>query len=276
MTTAPPNYRAVDLTDPTVAARHAKQAAKGLRYIAPIFKPAPPRRKVEPSTSITNTTNWSGGVLEYPSTYYVFVEGGFTVPSFSYNTNASNPNYMMVWVGMGGAIDPPPNISLIQSGIYVTLLDTLGTYSLGLDLFVEWFPAYPALVTDFPVNQGDDLGVTVECASGYGATEALVTATNYTQSVFTCVDVTAPSGTTFTGSSAEWIAEADNHSSTEANMPVFSGVTFTGCYATQYEGTAEEPTGAVAYEIVINDTTYATASIMPEGLNQIIVTQSSD
>jgi hypothetical protein len=150
--------------------------------------------------------NWSGFAAVTQSA--LSVVGEWSVPYLiAYRGGLAPVQDASMWIGLDGWA----NNDVLQAG---TELATwrVGFFTLHTTLmWMEWWPALPQVIPNFPVSPGDDVYVTVWAGDaagnvtngGYG----WMSVQNFTTGQTTTVSMTAPIGTTFTGQSAEWIIE---------------------------------------------------------------------
>jgi Peptidase A4 family len=163
--------------------------------------------------------NWSAVILTNTLTKYntsnsfYFLESYFNVPfaqeAFNVDYEGGNVcdggyDQVSVWNGIDGSgLAKAGNGDVLQAGTDSYVYCSGGsTTHYEPYAWIEWFPA--GEVVEFGVNTGDDMYVeTVETSTttGYFFLEDL------TLQVYDLLTITAPSGTSLVGSSAEWVVE---------------------------------------------------------------------
>ena len=173
-----------------------------------------PQGATPPSNLPTTTSgNWSGAVITSPpagQTFYA-VSASWVVPnayppqSAKSGSTFNNGTYKCsVWVGIDGWYGVE-NTELIQMGTSSQAVVNNGQITQSAYAWLEWFPAYETPI-NFPVKPGDLIHVLV-CAGITGNNQATVYMTNEGANQSASFAVTAPTGSTLKGLSAEWIVE---------------------------------------------------------------------
>lgn len=110
-----------------------------------------------------SSSNWSGAVLDQPANEFYIVEADWRVPRvyggpLAYSAAAE-------WVGLGNG---PAN--LFQSGTDSECISFWG-WTIGIYwMWIEALPYAPWAVTNFPIDPGDQIRVTIFVATGTGNT----------------------------------------------------------------------------------------------------------
>ena len=206
--------------------------------------------------STTTSGNWSGFVLRYPyirsvlNPYspppFVFASGEWFVPSVAGEQGVQDNSSL--WVGMDGS----GNSDVLQDG---TGQDAIGTNFLGIKWTVasyfawtEFFPADAQQLTNFKISPGDHmLGQVWMGNAGSKPTFTGVFGVcylfNLTTGTYTYVYITPPSGTTFTGISAEWIMERPTIDGVLPDLSDYGVAMILNAWAQRTDGTVMYPSG---------------------------------
>jgi Peptidase A4 family len=188
-------------------------------HITPEFKELPHRHRPNKRTQAetkgnvnATSSNWSGSVLFIGNgDSFSSITGQWTVPHV-YSPNPGNgiTYYSSVWLGIDG--DGSPDV--LQAG---TECDSDGTcYA-----WFEWYPNYSALITNFPINPGDIVSLTL-CVTS--PTSAWMSIGDLTSEIYTNFSFTAPAGTTLVGNCAEAIVERPDVGGELAELPRYGEV----------------------------------------------------
>ncbi len=154
------------------------------------------------------STNWSGealtnGATSFSEGSFYTLWGEFNVPIAEQQFGVCNggTEYSSTWIGMDGY---DGGADIVQTGTESDATcyggSTVGTYY----AWYEWYPGYETEITNLPVTPGDDILVQADVSS---PTAAGIFFTNETTNQYVPIGITAPNGTRFVGSSAEWIVE---------------------------------------------------------------------
>jgi hypothetical protein len=197
----------------------------------------------------TYNSHWSGPVIYDGNKPFAtsYVLGYWTVP-FAQQTFGS-PDGTWDWSSQWVGIDGWGSDDVFQAGTEVDAYADRGGGTAQLYSFwIEWYPL-PETRVGLPVGPGDTVVAEVWNTSptnGYAFLENLSTGqySRYT--------LTAPSGTTLQGTSAEWIVERPFVNGAFARLTNYVADSFTFCWAAGYNyqvlyypGTDYTPTGAV-------------------------------
>jgi hypothetical protein len=208
---------------------------------------------VSPSAGAAGTetsTNWSGGVAFAPSgEAFRWVEGDWVIP----NVDAPTENqwyYCASWLG----IDGDGSGDVCQIGVECEAYRSGTSVTTNIYPWLEWFPYPETAITNFPVRPGD-LITALLCTSGAGATSASAYFTNRTTGASTSLTFTAPSGTSLTGNSAEWVVEAPTVGGSQSLMADYGEVFFSVCEAVAGDTSGHTTTvyGGAGDNINMND-----------------------
>lgn len=183
---------------------------------------APPAPGIENAPNTFNSENWSGIVLTNTLTKYNtkasfdIAESYWNVPfaQEAFNTNGEGNicdnqyDVVSVWNGLDGSqLAKGGNADVLQAGttseVYCSGGDT--TYYMPY-AWIEWVPA--AEIAEFYVYTGDDMYVSTSALS---ATTGQISLIDLTRDIYDNITITAPSGTSLVGSSAEWIIERPSY-----------------------------------------------------------------
>ena len=220
--------------DPHHQARyeHVLNRLKGkLNYVPPTLRRNDeifhgPRKRL--STAGTETsTNWSGGVVFAPSGQsFTWIEGDWVIPDVDAPTE-NEWYYCASWIGLDG----DGSGDVCQAGIGSQVYRSGTSVTRQFYPWWEWYPEPEVQITNLQVNPGDMITALLCASPGAGATEASVYFTNRTTGASTSLSFTAPSGTTLSGNSAEWIVEAPTVGGQQSSMADFGEVFFSVCEA---------------------------------------------
>lgn len=188
----------------------------------------------------SSSYNWSGfAVVAAKGTFevnnnYVFAEFVVPVAQQAFGTCDGTWWYGSQWVGFDGY----GSSDVLQAGTEADAFCSSGVTSTSYAAWIEWSPYAETQIANFPVGPGDLMGVEVwyTTASPYGHAYLV----NYTTQETASVAFNPPSGTTFSGNSAEWVVERPTVSSAYANL--------TNYVADQFNiDEAYVPTGSMYY-----------------------------
>ena len=177
------------------------------------------------SGGIANATsgNWSGAVqFAQNNTAFSWVAGQWTVPNPHTSNNGSY--YASEWVG----IDGWGSNDVCQAGTETEVSKILWFSNTNVYTWWEWFPSNEVAITNLPVSAGDVMYCLICLTS---TTTATIYFTNQSTGDMTRFDITAPSGTTLVGNSAEWIVERPSINNTPTSLSDFGVVYFDECLA---------------------------------------------
>jgi hypothetical protein len=201
-------------------------------YIEPVFRkldlPSLPPGARKTAPGITQASDhWSGAVVFPPAgERIVGVIGYWMVPNVFPVKKDGTEYYCWTWVGVDGWANPV----VFQAGVQCNVgVSPAGALQLQCLAWWEWYPdPNPQQIMNVQVSPGDSVRVLLQATSS-------TTGTIYFSNVTTNVvvqpfHVTAPSGTSLTGSCAEWIAERPGRPP-YTPLANFGGVTFNGSAA---------------------------------------------
>jgi hypothetical protein len=190
--------RAVSQETTLTTARLVERPERGFASAGSVTAPA--------SSAPATAPNWSGFAAVTQSA--LSVVGEWKVPYLiAYQGGLAPVQDASMWIGLDGWA----NSDVLQAGTELATWRA-GFFTLHTTvMWMEWWPALPQVIPNFPVSPGDDIYVTVWAGDasgnvtngGYG----WMSVQNFTTGQATTASMTAPLGTTFTGQSAEWIIE---------------------------------------------------------------------
>lgn len=194
-------------------------------------------------TDITSS-NWSGAVIAAGSgESFSTISAQWLVPTVAQvPINGVMTSDLAEWVGIDGYL----SADVCQAGVLeIVQTSANGQTTVTCEAFDEWYPAYANIIpaSSFQVNPGDTIAVTVE-TSGAGATAALFILDDETTGQTYERNLTAPSGTSLQGNSAEFVVETPEWTSgDQVSQPLLSDflnspVVFHGVSATYSGGSA--------------------------------------
>jgi hypothetical protein len=211
---------------------------RSMTWIVPTFEeiadrshgPARPsaRRKLVAASKlpgVANATsgNWSGAVdFSAKGKPYRWVAGQWTVPNP--HAPGSGAYYASEWVG----IDGWGSSDVLQAGTETQVTHVLWFTVANVYTWWEWFPAGEVAITNLPVSPGDVMYCLI-CVNS--TTSATVYFSNQATGVSTSFTITAPSGTTLAGNSAEWVVERPTVNGSVASLTDYDIVYFDECLA---------------------------------------------
>lgn len=169
------------------------------------------------TSNVQYSSNWAGAVSIGKG--YNHVIGTIVVPEASGASGAA----ASAWVGIDG---DTCQSSILQTGVsfYAD-----GTY----DAWYEWIPDYSHSFSNFAVNSGDQIQMSVDASS---KTVGVATLKNLsTGKTVSHTFTNTPS--TLCETNAEWIVEAFQESGSQVELADFGTVTFTGASASGSSGT---------------------------------------
>jgi hypothetical protein len=157
------------------------------------------------TTTSIESTNWSGAVITATSGHsFGTVSAEWVVPNVTQVKGVTTSD-IAEWVG----IDGYQSNDVCQAGVIETVQTSAnGQVTVSCSAFAEWYPASADIISasSFKVNPGDKISVEVE-TTGAGATKATFIFDDMTTGKTYDISLTAPSGTSLKGNSAEFIVE---------------------------------------------------------------------
>ena len=198
--------------DSKMAARWEGILSRPIGWIEPRFREMPYKRRRLPEIlrrdvhGVETTDIWSGAVVHAPSgDSFKSVEGTWTVPNADPPVGALDGVWYSAstWVGIDG-IDGSGDV--LQAGCDSDVMTSGGALSHQLNPWWEWYPGGSFWISNLTVTQGDTLNCLI-CVTSGSTTQAEIFLYNVTSNIAARFLATAPSGTSLTGNTAEWIVE---------------------------------------------------------------------
>ncbi|KAF1348258.1 acid protease [Lizonia empirigonia] len=198
------------------------------------------------------SSNWSGVVLEQPSSgYFKSATGRFTVPTPMYVGSADTES-SSAWVGIDG--DSCAS-GLLQAGIDFTVTSS-GAVS--YDAWYEWYPDYAYDFSNFAVSAGNVIQVDITATS---TTMGTVKLTNVSTGKSVSQTLSAPSGSVLCRQNAEWIVEDFAQDGSLVALSNFGTIVFTQASAALSTGGTEGLGSATIIDLKQDSTIYTDVSI---------------
>jgi hypothetical protein len=156
------------------------------------------------------SNNWSGYVLTTPggASEYAWIYGQWNVPRAYAEGGFWHSDHSSEWVGIDGWGSP----DVVQDGTDQNTLTAFWVQTSSYDAWIEWYPLSSQVVSNFPVNPGDEIHAWTWVKDSAGNYDPVATVGwfylwNATQKYYVYTSLNIPSGTTFSGHSAEWVIE---------------------------------------------------------------------
>ncbi|KAE8847423.1 hypothetical protein PTNB73_03570 [Pyrenophora teres f. teres] len=198
------------------------------------------------------SSNWSGAVLEQPSSgYFTTATGRFTVPTPKH-VGSGGDQAASAWVGIDG---DTCGSGLLQAGIDFTVSSN-GAVS--YDAWYEWYPDYAYDFSNFPIKAGQVIQVDIIATS---TTRGTVKLTNVSTGKSVSQTLTAPSGSTLCRQNAEWIVEDFESGGSLVALGNFGTVVFTGASAGLSTGGSEGLSSATIIDLKQGSTVHTDVTI---------------
>jgi len=183
------------------------------------------------NATVSMSNNWSGWVDYAGSGPFTgnnsFIFGEWVEPFAQQNTGKCTGGweYSSQWVGFDGYNSG----DVLQAGSEADAYCSGNSKQTQYDLWTEWYPYSESAISNFPISPGDLIGVEVwyTTASTHGGAYLI----DYTTKQFTTIGFNPPSGTTYVGSSAEWIVEAPTISGGISALINYTAVPWNYAYA---------------------------------------------
>jgi hypothetical protein len=220
-------------TDPQLLERYQSffgRVAGRLQYVEPTFRVDPTKsthtNKGSSMGAGTETyDNWSGGVVYAPSGQsFKWVQGDWVVPNV-YPPTQNEWYYCANWIGLDG----DGSGDVCQAGMICSVFQSGTSITRNIFPWHEWYPSDWVEITNLNVNPGDLISMLICTPEGAGSTTAMIYFGNQTSGLATSYEITAPSGTTLVGNSAEWIVETPIVNGQLTQMPDYGEVFFSVC-----------------------------------------------
>ncbi|KAI8938461.1 hypothetical protein NX059_004354 [Plenodomus lindquistii] len=194
------------------------------------------------------SSNWSGAVLEQPSSgYFTSATGRFTFPTPKFVGTGSGSESSSAWVGIDGDTCAS---GLLQAGIDLTVTKS-GAVS--YDAWYEWYPDYAYDFSNFPIKAGNVIQVDIVATT---TTKGTVKLTNVSTGKSVSKTLTAPSGSVLCRQNAEWIVEDFEQGGSLVALSNFGTVVFTAASATLSTGGTEGLSSATIIDLKQGSTVY--------------------
>jgi hypothetical protein len=237
----------------------ARAAGSRLRKTLPLQKVGTAEKEMQIEGVEGNTTahvqyssNWSGAVLETPSSgYFKSATGRFTVPSPKH-VGSGGTESSSAWVGIDGDTCAS---GLLQAGVDFTVSSS-GAVS--YDSWYEWYPDYAYDFSGFPVSAGNVIQVDITATS---TTKGTVSLTNVSTGKKVSQTLNAPSGSTLCRTNAEWIVEDFEENGSLVALSNFGTVVFTNAGTTLSTGGSEGLSSATVIDLKQGSTVYTDVTI---------------
>ncbi|CAG5155725.1 uncharacterized protein ALTATR162_LOCUS3804 [Alternaria atra] len=198
------------------------------------------------------SSNWSGAVLEQPSSgYFKSATGRFTVPTPKH-VGSGGTESASAWVGIDG--DSCAS-GLLQAGIDFTVSSS-GAVS--YDAWYEWYPDYAYDFSNFAVKAGNVIQVDITATS---TTKGTVKLTNVSTGKSVSQTLSAPSGSVLCRQNAEWIVEDFESGGSLVALSNFGTVVFTQASAALSTGGTEGLSSATIIDLKQGSTVYTDVTI---------------
>ncbi|KAG9197769.1 hypothetical protein B5807_07129 [Epicoccum nigrum] len=198
------------------------------------------------------SSNWSGAVLEQPSSgYFKSATGRFTVPTPKH-VGSGGTESSSAWVGIDG--DSCAS-GLLQAGIDFTVTSS-GQVS--YDAWYEWYPDYAYDFSNFAVSAGNVIQVDIVATS---TTKGTVSLTNVSTGKKVSQTLSAPSGSVLCRQNAEWIVEDFEQGGSLVALSNFGTVVFTAASAALSTGGTEGLSSATIIDLKQGSTVYTDVTI---------------
>lgn len=198
------------------------------------------------------SSNWSGAVLEQPSSgYFTTATGRFTVPTPKH-VGSAGTEAASAWVGIDGDTCAS---GLLQAGIDFTVTSS-GAVS--YDAWYEWYPDYAYDFSNFAVSAGQVIQVDITATS---TTKGTVKLTNVSTGKSVSQTLTAPSGSVLCRQNAEWIVEDFESGGSLVALGNFGTVVFTSASAGLSTGGTEGLSSATVIDLQQGSTVYTDVTI---------------
>ncbi|KAL5113879.1 hypothetical protein ACEQ8H_008229 [Pleosporales sp. CAS-2024a] len=249
------------LARPSTLGERVKSRANGsrLRRTLPIEKVGSVTKEmaiegIEGNTTahVAYSSNWSGAVLETPSSgYFTTATGRFTVPTPKHVGSVSSES-SSAWVGIDGDTCAS---GLLQAGVDFTVSSS-GAVS--YDSWYEWYPDYAYDFSNFAVSAGNVIQVDITATS---TTKGTVKLTNVSTGKSVSQTLSAPSGSVLCRENAEWIVEDFEENGSLVALSNFGTVVFSSASAGLSTGGTEGLSSATVIDLKQGSTVYTDVTI---------------
>ncbi|KAF1923549.1 acid protease [Didymella exigua CBS 183.55] len=198
------------------------------------------------------SSNWSGAVLEQPSSgYFTSATGRFTVPT-PQHVGSDGTEYSTAWVGIDG--DSCAS-GLLQAGVDFTVT---ASGDVSYDSWYEWYPDYSYDFSNFDVEAGDVIQVDITATS---TTKGTVKLTNVSTGKSVSKTLSAPSGSVLCRQNAEWIVEDFEQNGSLVALNNFDSVVFSHASAALSTGGSDDLSSATIIDLKQGSTVYTDVTI---------------
>lgn len=209
------------------------------RFIEPTFRRSADKahgpRALGVAAGTETSNNWSGAVVPAPAgATFASVSGQWNVPTPNPAAGDGTRYDSSFWVGIDG--DGSPDV--FQAGVECEAVNSGGVVQRTIYPWWEWFPENEVQITNFPVLAGHSLGCTLTVLS---RTSGNVLLRNLSTGAATTFVITAPTGTTLAGNSAEWVAERPGINGAISKLVNYGEVDFRHCSARTTAGATLQP-----------------------------------
>jgi hypothetical protein len=197
--------------------------------------------------------NWSGyantgGAAGYTANSFYYLYANYIVPPAqqAFGACTGGWDYSSSWVGLDGF----DNDDVMQAGFEADAYCSGGTKSTYYSFWYEWYPFSEVRISSLAISPGQEVEVEVWTVS---KTQAYAYIEDYQDGSSTTIGFTAPSGTTLSGDSAEWIVERPDVGGSLATLTNYIADPFWHTYAYTFNGILYQISGVTADSIVMLD-----------------------
>lgn len=205
--------------------------------------------------AVTNS-RWSGIVVtEADGNGITSVSAQWIVPSVGSST--SSPSSCSIWIGLDGY----GSSDVLQAGIHCIVKNG----SVTIYPWWEWFPLDEQRINGMSALVGHKIQCSIKWQASSNTAQILLQNLDTGESASIPPQVTAPKGTLFKGSSAEWIVEAPQELWSPNTLCNYDKVQFTACSASDSMGTGIDPLGGTPLNLQQSGQTVSTGSSSGSG-----------
>jgi hypothetical protein len=160
-----------------------------------------------PYATAYTSQNWAGqglvnGSTSYGSASFSEIMAQWVISGVQQAVGTcGGTDYSATWVGVDGLSG---SADVMQAGTEADAYCNAGYKGQQDYAWFEWYPANEYQISNFPIVVGGSVFVVVQASSNHSGTATFV---NLQTGAYTVAGLTAPSGTTLRGDSAEWIVE---------------------------------------------------------------------
>ncbi|KAL1745397.1 peptidase A4 family-domain-containing protein [Schizophyllum fasciatum] len=241
----PLTLAALICTAATALARPSTFAERAARRGAPAIRLPSASNTAAAASGTATSGNWAGLVLEAPPSgeNFTSVTGTFTVPALANSTYTA----ACAWVGIDGWAGSATD-ALFQAGVDFWMEDG----ALAYNAWYEWVPDTSWNFTDFAVEAGDVIALTLAAANDSAGSIAV---DNKSSGQSTSIDLTAPpipnAKTRLALQNAEWIME-DFFWYGQVPLGDFGSIQFTDASAKTNKGTVVGLKDATVVDLILD------------------------